>query len=263
MDFDTEPNRILAFIDILGFSNIVKENDKEGVECKQKFKAIFDLINNFFTEDENANTEIYVSEMKFSWMSDTIVFSAAATDAEAVINSLLDTQHDLLCSGFAVRGAISVGRLYHQENIWGEALVRAAEIEKNYAKYPRILIRNEDYMKISLPDNLKKYFNDDSNGYKYIEPVSYELDRAIENKHVYLNLNKIFSLIETNYNNNSNYKELRKKWEWLAKITKKALEERKDSIQNILNEECKSDDRVLSYEQYMERINKILIDRED
>jgi len=41
------------------------------------------------------------------------------------------------------------------------------------------------------------------------------------------------------------------------------LEERKDSIQNILNEECKSDDRVLSYEQYMERINKILIDRED
>lgn len=258
-DFSTKPDRILAFMDILGFSNLVKENDIDGLESKEKFKNIFDLINDFYTKQDDEDPERNYPEIKFLWMSDTIVVSAEIVDAEAVINNLLDIQHDLLCSGLPVRGAICIGRLYHEENIWGEALVRAAEIEKKYSIYPRILITNEDYRKISLSEEVKKYFiNDESNSnYRYIEPVSNELDRAIENEYVYLNIEKIFSMIEANYYKNMHIEKIAVKWEWLAKITKRSLMQREKEIKDILNKEQKENKSVSSYEEYIERLSRI------
>lgn len=258
-DFSTKPDRILAFMDILGFSNLVKENDIDGLESKEKFKNIFDLINDFYTKHDDEDPERNYPEIKFLWMSDTIVVSAEIVDAEAVINNLLDIQHDLLCSGLPVRGAICIGRLYHEENIWGEALVRAAEIEKKYSIYPRILITNEDYRKISLSEEVKKYFiNDESNSnYRYIEPVSNELDRAIENEYVYLNIEKIFSMIEANYYKNMHIEKIAVKWEWLAKITKRSLMQREKEIKDKLNKEQKENKSVSSYEEYIERLSRI------
>jgi len=50
----------------------------------------------------------------------------------------------LLAAGYFVRGAITKGRLYHDNTIvFGEALIAAYDLEQNIVRYPRIMVTSE------------------------------------------------------------------------------------------------------------------------
>ena len=59
-------------------------------------------------------------------------------------NDQANTCLELLKLGFLTRGAIVLGELYHREScVFGPALIRAVEMEKNEAFYPRILVHDD------------------------------------------------------------------------------------------------------------------------
>lgn len=61
----------------------------------------------------------------------------------AIINHIQQAISCAIRNGFLVRGAITVGKLYHTDGvIFGPALVQAFELEKQ-AKYPRVIVSNE------------------------------------------------------------------------------------------------------------------------
>jgi hypothetical protein len=50
----------------------------------------------------------------------------------------------LLKEGYFIRGALVKGKLYHDNAmVFGEALVRAYELESNLARYPRVMITRD------------------------------------------------------------------------------------------------------------------------
>jgi hypothetical protein len=60
----------------------------------------------------------------------------------------------LLGLGYAVRGAVARGSLYHKGNIvFGPCLLRAYDLEQRCAKFPRIIIDPQLSLDLSDPDD--------------------------------------------------------------------------------------------------------------
>jgi hypothetical protein len=101
---------------------------------------------------------------------------------------------DLLANGFLLRGAIAKGLLHHSETaVFGPAFLTAYDLERNTAKYPRIIVdrgthedfielqnvqSNEVFDKFIRPglrhDDDGPVFVDILSGYRGSEPIPYE-----------------------------------------------------------------------------------------
>jgi len=183
--------RILAYIDILGFKDAVnctveKTNEKE-------IEKIYEIekINNLLDEEQfQLNIkECLLGETRIkgkvtSQFSDLIVISYLKENF--VHDILLDVY--FLCAmalekGFLFRGAIVCGKAIHTENkICGPALINAYNIEKCKAVFPRIIIDEDilvlakrNYSKCDAPDteykNLMEIIKCDFDGLYYINYI--------------------------------------------------------------------------------------------
>ena len=148
-----EKECIVAFIDILGFSNIMRSDD---VEIRLQAISLLEKISDYSSQHElkvDGYTLSYSVEV--STFSDNVVISMPLTteygedyyhsdDANKFIKTLFYTIKEIVWEGLHLglifRGAITKGRLYHNKNIVaGEALVRAVDMEKGVI-FPRIEI---------------------------------------------------------------------------------------------------------------------------
>ncbi len=134
----------VAFIDILGFKNII---------CNQNctdIKDIFDEILNFESQPmiNSMATELHNHIMSYV-MSDSVVMyietkfkGAFVALTEACLQMQIKlANHD---DPIMVRGGISRGNLYRDGNvIFGPGLTNAYILEKSLAKYPRIVFLDE------------------------------------------------------------------------------------------------------------------------
>ena len=125
-------NKIVAFIDVLGFKNLVLSKDVT-------------LLETYF---EYVTTELqkYIEENNFEYLliSDSIIVYCNYNTSFFInlIQIISMIQAKLLCSRIIIRGGISFGNLFvdKEENIIvGEALVNAYSLE-NEAKFPRVII---------------------------------------------------------------------------------------------------------------------------
>lgn len=127
--------RIILFLDILGFREIVTET-KENAAKLQSLLAAIDLIRDMW---DNARGSKQVSQF-----SDSIVVSYLLTEESAafyLVNDAALTIIELAYRGFLMRGAITVGRLIHTDHhLVGPAMVCAYDLESKRAVYPRVLI---------------------------------------------------------------------------------------------------------------------------
>ena len=139
-------NRIVAFVDILGTSNAIKETVNNGVENKGATEDIYNLLKSTQEElnkIENYNTTIKNSKIT-NHFSDSIVISDLVTKESGVLHILVEIL--FLCTtalekNFFLRGAIVCDQLCHTKDIiFGPALIDAYKKEKDLAIYPRILI---------------------------------------------------------------------------------------------------------------------------
>lgn len=143
--------RVVAFVDILGFSAMICEtekNSKEIIEDSNKIRSVLQDIKDYQRNNEDNNYKEMGSEVTI--FSDSIVISKSMDwkygDVFHTVLDMLHLQMDLLSKGILLRGGITVGNLYHRDNIvFGPAMIEAYKMESECAKYPRIIVDENIY----------------------------------------------------------------------------------------------------------------------
>lgn len=124
--------RLVAFIDVLGFKNLVHNESFTPIETYYSF-----LLSNFKNAIEKRNFE-------FLLISDSIVIYTEETTENLceLIKMINLTQAGLLSKGILIRGGISHGDLFvDPENniVVGRGLINAYQLEM-LAKFPRVIL---------------------------------------------------------------------------------------------------------------------------
>ena len=171
-------NQIVAFVDILGFKEIIKQSE----QSLKKLNLLYQTLE-FLKKRENANKwnlqliEIEEDAQKrgvsnfeieqltaCTCFSDSIVISVKCNDknineiTSTLIANLSYIGAQLMTEGILLRGGITVGKLIHLDNgiLMGQALIDAYQLETNSANFPRILISNKLIKQLNYPIDTKK-----------------------------------------------------------------------------------------------------------
>lgn len=131
--------RIVVFLDILGFSNTVL-NDQENA------KKIMNVLDEAVESLKSTKKDHDLDTLKITWFSDSIIISDSDVNIASLLSILLaieNIQSFLCLSQVTIRGGVSIGECYHTgTNVFGEAMVRAYELEKK-AITPRVILSEE------------------------------------------------------------------------------------------------------------------------
>jgi hypothetical protein len=129
--------RAVAFIDVLGFAELVKQSAANPTARANISKLI----------DTNRLFERFTRELlrfaEAAFFSDTFVLSMHSPEIRLIhlIREAGQLCRRLLLQGFPCRGAITTGSLYHQNRfVVGPALVVAHRLEQSVAVYPRVIL---------------------------------------------------------------------------------------------------------------------------
>jgi len=132
--------RILLYVDVLGWSALIKQADSDPLKKDLLARSIDRLIS--FHAWARMKKVASETGWQIALASDSL-FASAPVMGEHFDEFLLEVARlarSLLFEGIYVRGAIVQGRLLHnREIIVGPAVVKAVEIE-NETKFPRIQI---------------------------------------------------------------------------------------------------------------------------
>jgi len=172
-------DRIVAFIDVLGFSELVKASDTDSTALSKvkKLIATHELFERFMGE--------YLDFARADFFSDCFVLSV---NTDQVIYLIRETGYlcrHLLLQGFSCRGGISAGSLYHHGPVVvGPALIKAYHLEKTVAVYPRVLLDDatmacwdEEFRLGSAHPHLKALVKRDRDGQHFIDIFNPEWGR--------------------------------------------------------------------------------------
>lgn len=149
--------RFVAFIDILGFTQIVKSiesnNTRENLDLK-RIKSILNFMNeettysNYFTdlpvyvESEEGLVEKELGDPRITYVSDCIIISAEPTldGFKGLSRKIHKITADLAYDGVFCRGAITKGKLFHHDKIFfGSSYINAYKLEEK-ADFPRVIV---------------------------------------------------------------------------------------------------------------------------
>ncbi len=126
--------RIVAFIDVLGFSELVKASDANPAARGKIGKLI--VANKLF--------ERIMDDARFAsatFFSDSFVLSMQSCRMFYMVREVGHLCRFLLLQGLPCRGAITVGSLYHHDRfVIGPAFLDAYRLEQSVACYPRIIL---------------------------------------------------------------------------------------------------------------------------
>lgn len=138
--------RIVAFIDLLGFKNAVYESVYD-VDIKRRIQAIFDILNREFQDTYKEDDNFSLSKAtgkEMTFFSDCVVISYNEKAMGGIFYTLIDLVHlciDFGYNGFLVRGGVVCGEIYHKKNVcYGPAMNVAYLLESKIAQNPMIRI---------------------------------------------------------------------------------------------------------------------------
>ncbi len=176
--------RIVAFIDILGFKNMVyKEKDK----AKNIMRLLDDTVRDFIKLYKEENIYYGVDDgIEITWFSDSIIISDNDITIHGIkffLSLIQNIQSYFILEEVLIRGGISLGECYHGNskvsgisNVFGEAMIDAYKLESESALYPRIIL-SEELVKIIKDSKEKedklidKNFELDLKAYSYDEDL--------------------------------------------------------------------------------------------
>ncbi len=226
---------IIAFLDILGFKNIVNTSSfdrvldifKSIITDREAVRALWHAVTDDDLSPKGEGYRRYnesLKETKIHIMSDSIVVAAPDWHPEslAVVIDVCNSIQELLLhleDPILLRGAIAVGDFYLNKNlVFGKGLVDAYWAQEKYAVYPRIIISNDITVGRRVSVDHGHDLPKDEDGYYYIDCIERYLGKErtweeIENSEQYL---KLKNLIDRNLNG---YKEdsVRRKYLWLER----------------------------------------------
>ena len=243
----------VAFLDVLGFKNLVFSNSKES---KEKLNDYFNSIKKIITYLKKLPIK---KEIGYITISDSIILTVPQSNNKSenikILRQLFIAigflQAGLAARDIWIRGAVSSGDTYYNSNnnqIVGPAYINAYLLEESLAIYPRVVIDNKiikelDFVNSSdFIDNINKKhegYLDFANCGKTIlydwENSQIEKDIPLfidylsfcvhnkENTNAFNLGEKILDNIEQNiYNNTSLYK----KFKWVSSYFSSIIENR-------------------------------------
>ena len=182
-------NRIVVFIDVLGFSNLIK-NTVDSKESTNSKRAKHDNFNNIKSalsivreKIENFINEKNEKFLSLSQFSDSIVISICEDSNILVdIMKLLREIQMLLLyhNKILIRGGVVKGLLIHTEKfLFGPAMINAHLLESKCALSPRIIVmpdvkkRFDEIVKLNQIDNKTKILCKDYDGTFYVNYFTY------------------------------------------------------------------------------------------
>jgi hypothetical protein len=153
-------DRILAFIDFLGFRSLVRKMEEDPSlhdlirttldEIREKVE--WHSLDRIKARDPDFAAESY--PIMYTQFSDSLVVSVEANhphSAQSVLMVVSELADRLLLKGIFVRGGISMGWARHDSNIvYGRAMIDAYRLESEVARYPRIVVSDQVREKIQL-----------------------------------------------------------------------------------------------------------------
>lgn len=168
-------NRVVAFVDILGFKNMVKDSEKIK-DIYESFLIISgSLLGNWYQEASIASPaavdplNIPRGSTELSLFSDNFLISVPDDNLPAILALLLSVtqlQNSLLSSrGILCRGAIHTGKMIHGESpykgniIFGPAVTEAYQMEQGVSCYPRVIL-SEKFLEILRQHNVFESYCD-------------------------------------------------------------------------------------------------------
>lgn len=135
----------VAFLDILGFRNLVMSGKKEDLEKISQYLGIVDSVINYLKKIPSK------SKIRTIVVSDSVILSVTKEDSTerniflfrnlCIAVGLI--QQNLAMKNLWLRGGISTGKAYfndRKKQIVGPAYVNAFEIEERFAEFPRVII---------------------------------------------------------------------------------------------------------------------------
>lgn len=146
---------IVAYFDILGFKSLIKNNEKTPDEVVE--------VLSFLKKKSNAQnvlpTRSDVDGIAFSDSFVRVVMEGNAPDVKVLVMSELChleniQRHLIQTFGLLVRGAVTIGRIFIENNIvFGPAVIRAVDLEENCTKkMPVVLLDHNIDMLIKKKD---------------------------------------------------------------------------------------------------------------
>lgn len=228
--------RAILFIDLLGFKSAIDKS----VDDEELFKKIHSAVNSLYrAKDENYKGPLLGKDfgVEISVFSDSLVISKDLNDSGSfyyLLNIAYFTIIEILSSGFLARGAITIGKLYHNKKvIFGPAINNAYLLESKCAIYPRVIVEKEIVEKMLLENHLneideerkwyEKLLKEDEDGLQFIDFLSpyHQFDDFEE--YCWL-LGKIKELILTGMNSDNNLS-VRQKYIWLKNYFNNTLDQ--------------------------------------
>lgn len=182
----------LAFLDILGYSNMVK-SDLEGPAGEEKyFQKLLQL--------HKETNSLRYDNLDFTLIqfSDSIIISAPYKPEtfHAFSKLIAEYQYKLLLNGIPIRGGITYGKHFYQEDfLFSSALIDAYGIESKLARFPRVILSNDLYELLYSQNVDLEYISLDNN-YKIID----FLHKSVLNETNLKIINTVISKLETNKN---------------------------------------------------------------
>jgi hypothetical protein len=148
-------NMVVLFADIIGFSDVIL-NDENTSLITDGMNIYLEnisesIICRYSREYQNKN------KIKFIWVSDSIFLTCDKDNINTLLKELDYITHQMYCAHFSLRGGISLGKLYHKNNIWGPAVVNAVGLEKK-AVNPCVVITKNDFYMLDINDEFKRFF---------------------------------------------------------------------------------------------------------
>ena len=135
--------RYVAFLDLLGFKNMVNQS-VENQTILNNINRALNYIGGIQHDNYNGIMSMVDLGKQVTVFSDSIVISYDALMPGGGFHVLMDLVYicnDLLGIGIPVRGGVTVGPLIHDElKCYGPAMVEAYMMESQRAADPRIII---------------------------------------------------------------------------------------------------------------------------
>ncbi|RZJ92499.1 MAG: hypothetical protein EOO20_01570 [Chryseobacterium sp.] len=169
--------RIVAFIDILGFKEIVKQSEFDVAKI-ELLHEVLDYLKGWevpkmwglkLVEIEEDAQKKGVENFDISGrtnttsFSDSIVVSVKVDDninemASTLIVNLAYIGAIMMEKGILFRGGLTIGNIFHKENgtVFGQGLIEAYQLESKSAKYPRIILSDKLIRELNYPLEAKR-----------------------------------------------------------------------------------------------------------
>ncbi len=170
-------NRLIAFIDILGFKEIVRSSEKDDSKIGFLY-SVLDYLKSWETSESWGSQLVVIEEdaqkkgvenfdirdkTNSTSFSDSIVVSVKVDNnvnemASTLIVNLAYIGAILFEKGILFRGGLTIGNLIHNENgtVFGQGLIDAYQLESNNAKFPRIVLSDKLLKQLNYPLETKR-----------------------------------------------------------------------------------------------------------